>query len=183
MPRRSHIREIEGQAALYALGALAPEEAGRFRKRLEDCPLCRSAFEECRSTVAVLPLAAPEMAPRPELRQRLMERIGVTESASGPQEPSGTLVRPGDTPWEAASVPGVETRPLLGKKTMLVRMAPGTYLPQHEHRLGEQCLVLEGSIQSDDMVAHAGDFTFMPPGSTHSQLYSETGCLLLIAYT
>ena len=66
---------------------------------------------------------------------------------------------------------------------MLVRMAPGSYLPPHEHSHGEQCLVLEGSIRSDDMVAQAGDFTFMPAGSTHSPLYSETGCLLLIAYT
>jgi quercetin dioxygenase-like cupin family protein len=66
---------------------------------------------------------------------------------------------------------------------MLVRMAPKTFLPRHDHPLGEQCLVLEGSIRSDDMVAEAGDFTFMPAGSTHPPLYSETGCLLLIAYT
>jgi len=184
MAKRTHRREVEEQAALYALGALGPEEAGSFQKRLAaGCPLCCSLFEECRTTVAALPLASPEMAPRPELRQRLMERIGVPESAPKPKPSAGTLVRPGDTPWEKAPAPGVEIRPLLGKKTVLVRMAPGTYLPEHEHRFGEQCLVLEGSVQSDDMVAHAGDFTFMPAGSTHSQLYSQTGCLLLIAYT
>ena len=184
MAKRTHIREVEEQAALYALDALPPDEAGSFQQRLAaGCSLCRSALEECHSTVAVLPLAAPDMIPRPELRLRLMERIGVTETTAKPTASIGTLVRPADTAWEKAPVPGVEIRPLLGKKTMLVRMAPGTYLPQHEHRFGEQCLVLEGSIRSDDMTANAGDFTFMPAGSTHSQLYSETGCLLLIAYT
>ena len=79
-------------------------------------------------------------------------------------------------------MPGVEIRPLLGKKTMLVRMAPGTYLPEHEHSYGEQCLVLEGTIRSDNVEARAGDFTYMPAGSTHPPLYSETGCLLLITY-
>jgi hypothetical protein len=176
MAKRTQLREIEEQAALYALGALGSSEAGGFQARLEaGCPVCRDAFEDCRTTVAALALAAPEAAPRPALRKRLMERVGVAETA-------GTLVRPGDTAWEPAGVPGVEIRPLLGKKTMLVRMAPGTFLPPHEHHAGEQCLVLEGSIRSDDMVAQAGDFTLMPEGSTHSRLFTETGCLLLIAY-
>jgi len=184
MAKQAQVREIEEQAALYALDALPSNEAGSFQKRLAaGCSLCRAAYEECRSTVALLPLAAPEMAPRPELRQRLMERIGAAEMPSKPPASTGTLVRPGDTAWEKTPMPGVEFRPLLGKKTMLVRMAPGASLPQHDHAAGEQCLVLEGSVRSGDVVARAGDFTFMPAGSTHSQLYSDTGCLLLIAYT
>src|SRR3954467_11413825 len=98
MARRSHIREIEEQAALYALGALGPEEASGFRNRLSaGCPLRLSAFEECRTAVAALPLMAPEIAPPPELRQRLMERIAPVV----PEEPVCKLVRPGDTPWES----------------------------------------------------------------------------------
>ena len=81
MPKRTHIREIEEEAALYALGALDPQEAGSFQKRLAaGCSLCRSAVEEFRGTVAILPLAAPEMTPSPDLRQRLMQRIGVNGS-------------------------------------------------------------------------------------------------------
>jgi quercetin dioxygenase-like cupin family protein len=180
MSRRTGVREVEEQAALYALGALGPDECGKFAKRLAaGCPLCGSAYEECRVAAEALPLAAPDVAPRPEVRKRLLERIGATVERKAAM---GTLVRPGDTAWESPA-PGVEVRPLLGKKTMLVRMAPGTYLPEHEHRHGEQCLVLEGSIRSDDMEARAGDFTFMPAGSTHPALYSDSGCLLLITYT
>jgi hypothetical protein len=183
MKKRTGIQELEEQAALYALGALGSDEATGFEKRLgAGCPLCQSAYEECRGTVAALALGAPDAAPRPELRQRLMERVGIAAPVEKPPSAVGKLVRPDDTPWQVSS-PGVEFRPLLGKRTMLVRMSPGSYLPPHEHRYGEQCLVLEGSVRSNDMEAHAGDFTFMPPGSSHSQLYTETGCLLLIAYT
>jgi anti-sigma factor ChrR (cupin superfamily) len=185
MAKRAHLREIEEQAALYALGALGPDEAGKFGKRLAaGCPVCRAELAEFQAVADSLPLSAPEAAPRPEVRRRLMERIGggAPATSAKPAPTAGTLVRPGDTAWIPALAPGVEIRPLLGKKTMLVRMAPGTYLPEHEHSYGEQCLVLEGTVRSDDMEARAGDFTFMPAGSTHAQLYSETGCLLLITY-
>ena len=61
--------------------------------------------------------------------------------------------------------------------------APQTSLPAHPHGEAEQCLVLEGSITSDGVTANAGDFTYMPPGSSHHALFSQDGCLLLIAYT
>lgn len=127
----------------------------------------------------MLPLAAPDAQPSPRLRQRILESIGVKQTPPA----VGIVVRDGDTPWEKSPVPGVQTRRLHGKKTMLVRMAPGTTLPQHEHAFAEQCLVLEGSIRSDDTTVQAGDFTYMPAGSMHSPLYTDTGCLLLIAYT
>src|SRR5436190_20967 len=107
MAKRTHIREIEEQAALYALDALPADEAGSFQKRLAaGCSLCQSVLEDCQGTVAALALAAPDMAPRPELRLRLMERIGVTETAAKPPASIGTLVRPADTAWEKAPVPG-----------------------------------------------------------------------------
>lgn len=182
MSRRAGVREVEEQAALYALGALGPDEAGKFEKRLAaGCPLCGPAYEECKRTAEALPLGAPVVAPRPELRERLMERIGAAPVTA--KKPTiGTIVRPQDTAWRSVTH-GVEIRPLLGDKTMLVRMAAGSYLPEHDHEYGEQCLVLEGSIRSGRAEAHAGDFTFMPAGSRHGQLYSESGCLLLITYT
>jgi len=55
----TYLRQIEEEAALFALEALPPEEAGRFRQRLDTgCSLCRGLLDECRNTVAILPLAA-----------------------------------------------------------------------------------------------------------------------------
>jgi mannose-6-phosphate isomerase-like protein (cupin superfamily) len=186
MAERARIEEIEEQAALFALGALTPEDGARFEQRIAaGCSLCRAELRECEETVAALPLSAGEVAPPPALRARLLASVGASDrpavkSAMG----EGTIVRSNDTPWVPTPIPGVQTRPLFGKKTMLVRMAPRTWLPAHDHHQGaEQCLVLEGSVSSDGVTAYAGDFTYMPLGSSHHPLYSEDGCLLLIAYT
>ena len=52
-------------------------------------------------------------------------------------------------PWEKSRYPGCETKTLLfdratGALTMLLRMAPGARLPDHEHVLIEQTFVIGG---------------------------------------
>ena len=54
-------------------------------------------------------------------------------------------------PWETSVYPGVQTKTLVvdrtsGVLTMLLKMAPGAKLPDHEHVLIEQTFVLEGSL-------------------------------------
>ena len=57
MAERAHVEEIEAQAALFALGALTPEEGARFEQRIAaGCSLCRSELVECERTVTALPL-------------------------------------------------------------------------------------------------------------------------------
>ena len=76
MRSRRAITQIEGEAALYALGALPTGEADKFRQRLAaGCPVCQGVLNECRSVVELLPLAAPEVEPPPSIRARLMDRI------------------------------------------------------------------------------------------------------------
>ena len=179
-----HVEEVEAQAALYALGALPKEEAAVFEKRLKSgCPVCLSEAQACERVVEALPLAAPEAKPPASLRARLLEKIAGPAPAPQTRMGEGILVRANDTEWVRQPIPGVETRPLYGKKTFLVRMAPKSSLPAHPHGEAEQCLVLEGSITTDGVTAHAGDYTYMPAGSTHHPLYTDEGCLLLIAYT
>jgi mannose-6-phosphate isomerase-like protein (cupin superfamily) len=182
MRSRTGATQVEGEAALYALGALPADEAEKFRQRLgAGCSLCNGLIQDCAHVVTLLPLAAPEIEPPARLRARLMERIAADVPA--PMTADGLLVRADDTPWTNSPAPGVQYRQLHGNKTILVRMAPDTWLPAHDHKLAEQCLVLEGSIRSDGVTASAGDYTYMPAGSTHSALYSETGALFLIAYS
>lgn len=181
MRTRFSVTQVEGEAALYALGALPPKEAEQFGRRVAaGCPLCSGRLADCESVVNMLPLTAPEMEPPPALRSRLLNRI------SGQLRPAaveGVVVRADETAWVDAPAPGVQYRLLHGQKTMLVRMAPNTWLPEHDHQFNEQCLVLEGSIRSEETTAHAGDYVFMPAGSHHPPLYSETGATFLIAYS
>ena len=185
MRSRRAISQVEDEAALYALGALPTSEAEKFRQRLAaGCAMCQGVLEECRSVVDFLPLAAPDAEPPPSIRARIMDGIGgEARTPASAAIGDGVLVRPDDTEWKDAPAPGVQYRQLHGSKTMLVRMAPETWLPAHDHKFAEQCLVLEGSISSEGVTAYAGDYTFMPAGSVHSALYSPTGALFLLAYS
>ncbi len=180
----AHIEEMEAQAALFVLGALPAEEAKKFEQRLASgCPICRAEAVQSESVVAALPLAATPVAPPAGMKAKLFERIGAKQPAAAPAKHADlTVVRANDGEWRTVS-PGVDIRRLYKKNTMLVRMAPNTWLAEHEHAMAEQCLVLEGTVSSDGVTVGAGDFTYMPAGSHHEPLYSADGCLLLIAYT
>jgi mannose-6-phosphate isomerase-like protein (cupin superfamily) len=184
MRSKRAITQVEGEAALYSLGALATGEAEQFGRRLAaGCALCQGLLDDCREVVTLLPLTVPQVEPPPSVRARLMDRIGGDARSAEGNMGEGVLIRAGDTEWRDAPAPGVQYRQLHGSKTMLVRMAPGTWLPAHDHKHAEQCLVLEGSIASEGVTAYAGDYTYMPAGSVHSALYSESGALFLIAYS
>jgi ChrR Cupin-like domain len=177
------VEECRTAAALYSLGALPPEEGARFEQRLKSgCPLCTSEYAGYASVTMEIALNVPIQEPSPSVRRRLMERIANIKAPSPGEEM--TLVRGGDTPWTALPYPGIEVRPLLGQKTLLVRMQPGAVYPSHEHRAAEQCYVLEGSVTDNSgITAFAGDFVCMAAGSTHQEIRTETGCVFLLAYT
>lgn len=182
MSDRTNIDEVERQAALYAFGALPPEEKEAFGRRLAaGCTLCTAEVEQCDLILSALSLAVPQVTPAPELRTRLLESVAGNRKAS-PRNDQITVVRSGETPWRSSPYHGVEVRYLHKRKTMLVRMAAKSQIPTHPHATAEQCLVLEGSVESDGVTANAGDFIYMPEGSTHAEVHSNEGALLLIAY-
>ena len=75
---------------------------------------------------------------------------GVTEHAKLPPMAS-RFVDVAALPWQKTIYEGVEAKTLLlerssGLLTVLLKMAPGAKLPDHEHVLIEQTWVLEGSL-------------------------------------
>src|SRR5450755_331093 len=145
MADRNHVDEVEEQAALFALGALPADEAARFEQRLAaECPLCRAELRECERAIAALAMSGPEVAPPSGARMRLLKRLGVEKPPVKSGMGEGTLVRAADTEWQQSPIPGVQLRNLHEQKTLLVRMAPKTSFPAHQHHAAEQCLVLEG---------------------------------------
>jgi anti-sigma factor ChrR (cupin superfamily) len=87
--------------------------------------------------------------------------------------------------WEASVLyPGIETKTLLvdrtsGLLTMLMRMAPGAKIPDHEHVLIEQTFVLEGSLVCGEGVCRAGEYVWRPAGSRHEAWAGPEGGLIL----
>ena len=89
--------------------------------------------------------------------------------------------------WEPSRFPGVETKTLLvdrasGLLTVLMRMAPGARLPDHEHVLIEQTWVIEGRLVDPDGEAQAGSFVWRPAGSRH-EAWAPEGAVMLAVFT
>jgi len=90
-------------------------------------------------------------------------------------------------PWEATRFPGVETKTLVfdpasGVATVLMRMAPGARLPDHEHVLIEQTWVLEGSLVCGEGECRAGQFVWRPAGSRHEAWGGPQGGLMIAIF-
>lgn len=88
-----------------------------------------------------------------------------------------------ELPWEKAQFEGVEYKTLFldkeaGVMTVLLRMAPGARLPDHEHVLAEQTYVLEGRLVDDDGEVTAGNFVWRPAGSRHGAHTPDGGLML-----
>ncbi len=87
--------------------------------------------------------------------------------------------------WVASPQGGVERMMLdrigaeKARATSLVRYAPQSYFPHHQHPGGEEILVLEGTFSADDTHYPAGWYLRNPPGSGH-QPYSEEGALIFV---
>ena len=91
-------------------------------------------------------------------------------------------------PWQATRYAGIEIKTLLfdrasGLATSLMRMAPGSELPEHEHVRIEQTWVLEGHLVDRSgpdvgIECKAGQFIWRPAGSRHSA-WSPKGGLML----
>lgn len=64
--------------------------------------------------------------------------------------------------------------------SMLVRLAPGTTYPRHYHPEDETTYVVEGETWFGDVHLVAGDFHLAPKGTTHGEVRTDTGCVLLI---
>ena len=198
--------ELEGQAALYALGALDAEEARAFESHLaEGCAACEAELREFEAVVSDLAFAAPEASPPADARARLLALVSEeaahdsgaeakTETQRGSArtktktESGGAgflVVRAGEGEWRPTADAGVRFKLLFVDRerstvTTLVRMEPGARIPAHRHLGVEQCLLLEGDLRAGRLEMSAGDFNCSLPGSVHEDLTTEGGALFLI---
>ncbi|BAT60133.1 ChrR Cupin-like domain protein [Variibacter gotjawalensis] len=103
-------------------------------------------------------------------------------------EKASRHVKTADLPWEKTRFPGCEVKTLLvdpatGLATVLVKMAPGAELPDHEHAMIEQTYVLEGVLVDKDgpdagLSVGPGEYVWRPPGSRHAA-WAPNGCVCI----
>ena len=97
-----------------------------------------------------------------------------------------TYVDVARVPWQPTRFPGIEWKILMeqkdtGMSTVLMRWAPGTRLPRHEHVAIEQTYVLEGSFADHDGVCGPGQYVWRRAGSRH-EAWTDEGCLMLAVF-
>jgi len=67
-----------------------------------------------------------------------------------------------------------------GVETKLVRLAPNTQFPHHEHTDGEEVLILEGSFSDTQGEYAQGTWIREPRGTGHAPVTGEEGVLMYI---
>jgi anti-sigma factor ChrR (cupin superfamily) len=88
-------------------------------------------------------------------------------------------------PWTPSPLAGVERRMLerdgdeVARVTSVVRYAPGSRFAPHEHRGGEEFLVLDGVFSDEHGDFPAGTYVRNPVGSRHTP-HSVPGCTILV---
>jgi anti-sigma factor RsiW len=108
--------EHREDAGAWVLGALPEDEHERFAAHLGGCEICRREVAELQMVADTLPLAAPQVAPPPELKERIMSTVraeAAVLAAAGPEADVGAepaLAEPAAPPVERARLERPERR-------------------------------------------------------------------------
>jgi anti-sigma factor ChrR (cupin superfamily) len=94
-------------------------------------------------------------------------------------------VRSHEGHWTQTPMPGVKIKLLTvdktrGTATVLMDLAAGAMLPEHDHHGDEQTFVLSGSCRIGGVSLEKGDFHHVGGDAHHGRVVSDGGCVLLL---
>src|SRR6185503_1310666 len=87
----------------WVLGALPEDEQRRFAAHLETCEICRREVAELQMVADTLPLAAVQVAPPPELKDRIMSSVRAEAEVLRASGPEADVVAREPAPAEVAA--------------------------------------------------------------------------------
>ena len=198
-------KEAHGLAGLYVAGALMPREVAGIEHRLAARdPEIVAAFEAVKPALDAL-LNPDPVAPPPHLRQAVMSRLGEAEDEAllwseaheHDEEPElagagaagfGTgiaIARAATGRWRRTGVPGVRYRPLhadrrANRRTIMLHMAPGSALPDHDHAGDEEVIMISGDLSIAGTALGPGDYIRVSPGARHGVPRTTNGCICIV---
>lgn len=89
-----------------------------------------------------------------------------------------------DLPWKPSTfADGLHVKDVAvtdGLEMQILRFEPGARLPLHEHECPEFIYVLDGELIVEGQRLSSGWASVASVGSVHSDVHSETGCLLVL---
>ena len=168
------------KAAQYVLGTLEADDRYEFEAEMRRESALRAEVETWERDLAPLLISAPNATPSPDTWPRIESRIDATETA---RDSMRTILKT-DATW-TTFLPGVEKKQLhIDRKdkvqSYLLRLAPGASLPPHDHKMTEECIVLEGEVSLAGQTVSAGDFQMFPVGSHHVEMFSTGGAVVYV---
>lgn len=178
MSERDQAGDVGDAAALYALGALDPEEIRRVEVRLmQGDSALRAETDAFASVVERLGHAAPPVAPAPALRARLLDAVRTGSRL--------TIVRADEGRWDTTPAGILAKRllrdPIARRATTLVSMRGSAVYPSHRHRETEELYILEGTLDVHGHRLGPGDYCAALGGSVHRSAATEHGCRFLVS--
>lgn len=181
--------ELEQLAALLASGALPDTETEAARWRLEGAGEdVREDLASMEQVAGALGLEARAVDPPDGLRARLLDRVAKEKQPGRPglvlNEDGVKVLRSSHAAWKPIGE-GVASRVLTidektGFKTHMIRIDPGSFVPEHRHGGAEDVLVLSGDLEVHGQRMGPGDYCFAESGSTHKKTFSRKGAMLLV---
>jgi hypothetical protein len=163
-------------AARFAMGALSPgERSDAERQRLSD-PALDGMIDDCEAIMAPLAGMAGNLAPPPGLKRSVMAAV----AQAGRFEAHGKQLHPFASGSWRNVFPGVDMKRLWASGPKLMRCAPVSVIPAHQHFEDEHLVVLSGDFVLEGRRFCLGDHLFSPRGTRHGEGTTETGCVLLI---
>jgi quercetin dioxygenase-like cupin family protein len=166
-------------AARYALGVAGAAEITIAERRLAVENTFADRVARYDALFSELDCGIEAMAPPPGMWDRIEQAVDDFEKS-----PLTQTVRPDAMRWEPFA-DGIQRKVLqtdatAGMQIVLYKVAPGTSFAAHGHLINEECLVLDGEIEVDGVVARAGDLHIAFANTRHGVLTSRTGALLYI---
>ena len=166
-------------AAEFVLGTLDAKARGRVARRLPGDPALQEAVEIWRARLGGLEAEPEPIEPPAELWERI--EADLDQDAA---EPFALTIRQGEGHWEPF-VEGIDRKMLYidrdqGYQSFLLRFSPGSRLRSHPHSMVEECMMLEGEVTMAGQHLMAGDYQVISAGTTHPEIYSETGALVYV---
>ncbi len=129
--------------------------------------------------------AVPEETPGPEVKTRLMARIQQLSAASQELPNGFSISLESEGGWLPHPVPGIRMKLLAFNRkrryvTVLLDVEAGVRYPAHHHSGAEECYVISGTLVAWGRTIGPGDFHHAEGDTDHCELYTETGCRVLL---
>jgi anti-sigma factor RsiW len=102
----SGTQDCGADAAAYALGALEPDEAERFRAHLEGCVICRDELSAFQQVAGALPMAAPQHPAPRGLRRKVLRQVRSEPRAATSERAAAPRTAPRIRPAWAGALAG-----------------------------------------------------------------------------